>query len=63
MVELKSSDKKWRKIPIFIVSNTAGSDKLQSYMELGVDKYYVKDDYRLDQIVSDIKDLLNDQNN
>ncbi len=61
VVKLKGGEKKWREIPIFIVSNTAGPDKLQSYMELGVDKYYVKSDYRLDQIVGDIKSLLHDQ--
>ncbi|MCD4693826.1 response regulator [bacterium] len=48
-------DLKYRSIPIFVVSNTASADKVSSYINFGVDKYYVKSDYRLDNIISDIK--------
>ena len=48
-------NEEWKKIPIFVVSNTASPDKMTSYIELGVDKYYTKADYRLDQIIADIQ--------
>jgi hypothetical protein len=38
-----------------VVSNTATQEKVQSYISLGVDKYYTKADYRLDAIIEDIK--------
>jgi hypothetical protein len=45
-------------VPIFVVSNTASADKVQSYLQLGVNKYYTKADYRLDDIIKDIKTFL-----
>lgn len=47
-------EKKWKSIPVFVVSNTASADKVRSYINLGVDKYYTKADYRLDKIINDI---------
>lgn len=55
------NDVRWESIPIFVVSNTAGPDKVQSYMQLGVKKYYVKAEYRLDQIISDILAFLHQE--
>ena len=55
VTKLKSQDGKWNKIPIFVVSNTAGPDKVQSYIRLGISKYYVKAEHRLDEIISEIK--------
>lgn len=49
----------WIKIPIFVVSNTASPDKVQTYLRLGVHKYYTKTNHRLDQIIKDIKKFLN----
>lgn len=48
----------WKKIPIFVVSNTAGPDKRQMYIHLGVTKYYVKADYELDQIIGEIRKVI-----
>lgn len=53
IVKLKSEEK-WKTIPVFVVSNTASADKVRSYINLGVDKYYTKADYRLDRIIGDI---------
>lgn len=53
VVKLKN-DQERKNIPIFVVSNTASSDKVSSYISLGVDKYYTKADYRLDKIINDI---------
>lgn len=45
----------WRNIPIFVVSNTASPEKKQTYLRLGVSKYYTKADHRIDEIIGDIK--------
>ncbi len=58
VAKLKSGNEKWKKIPIFVVSNTAGPEKMQSYIRLGINKYYVKAEHRLDEIVNDIKIFL-----
>ncbi len=58
VAKLKSPKSKWKNLPIFIVSNTASSTSVRSYMRLGVSKYCVKADNRLDQIVRDIVDFL-----
>lgn len=50
--------KEWKNIPIFVVSNTAGPDKRQIYIKLGITKYYIKADYHLDQIIDDVKKAL-----
>lgn len=55
VVELKSHEKLWGKIPIFLVSNTAGPEQVESYIELGIKKYYVKANTTLSQIVKDIQ--------
>ena len=48
----------WKKIPVFVVSNTASPDKVKTYISFGVTKYYAKIDYRLDQIIADINNYL-----
>ncbi|HNX11305.1 MAG TPA: response regulator [bacterium] len=58
VAKVKEPGSPWQKIPIFVVSNTASPDKVNSYLRLGVNKYYTKTDYRLDQIIGDIQDLL-----
>ncbi len=55
VTQLKGEDSVWKQIPIFVVSNTASEDKVRMYMQLGVDKYFVKSDYRLDQIIEALK--------
>jgi DNA-binding response OmpR family regulator len=58
VAKLKNSDSKWNKIPIFVVSNTASSTNVGSYIRLGVSKYFVKAEHRLDKIVEEVKDFL-----
>ncbi|HEX8947183.1 MAG TPA: response regulator [Candidatus Paceibacterota bacterium] len=55
---VKGEKAEWRHIPIFVVSNTASIDKVHSYLQLGVQKYYVKANYRIDEIVKDITEAL-----
>lgn len=58
VVKLKNPKSKWRKVPVFVVSNTASPEKVDAYLRLGVDKYYTKSDYRLDQMIKDIKTFI-----
>ncbi len=58
VTKIKSSDSKWKHIPIFVVSNTASEEKVRMYMQLGVNKYFVKANFRLDQIVEALKECL-----
>ncbi len=58
VARLKADGSSWKQIPIFVVSNTASPDKIKTYLALGVNKYYTKVDYRLDQIIADIKEFL-----
>ena len=55
---LKNEGSKWKNLPLFIVSNTASRDNVSSYMQLGVTKYCVKAEHRLDQIVQDVMSSL-----
>ncbi|HXH27146.1 MAG TPA: response regulator [Candidatus Acidoferrum sp.] len=50
------SNKEFAKIPVYVVSNTATDAKVSTYIKLGVEKYYVKSDHRLDEIIGDILD-------
>lgn len=58
VVKLKDESSPWKKIPVFVVSNTSTPDKVESYLHLGVDKYYTKSDYRLDEMINDMKEFL-----
>lgn len=55
IAKVKAEGSGWRSIPVYLVSNTASKEKVQTYMKLGIEKYYTKSDYRLDEIVADIK--------
>lgn len=57
-VFMLKSGEQWKHIPIFLVSNTASPDKVTSYMSLGVDKYYLKADCRLDDILNDVREKI-----
>ena len=60
VAELKGRED-YKDIPIFVVSNTGAPDKKHVYLRLGALKYYVKSDHRLDTIVSEIKDYLENE--
>jgi DNA-binding response OmpR family regulator len=49
------SDNSGRKsLPIFVISNTASENKVQAYINLGIEKYIVKANASLDTIVKDV---------
>ncbi|OGH70407.1 MAG: hypothetical protein A3C90_00615 [Candidatus Magasanikbacteria bacterium RIFCSPHIGHO2_02_FULL_51_14] len=58
MASIRKKNSGWQNIPVFVVSNTASSDKISSYMKLGAKDYYVKADHTLEEIVVEIKKFL-----
>jgi DNA-binding response OmpR family regulator len=58
VAHLKEKKSKWNDLPIFVISNTASPDKVQTYLNLGATKFYVKAEKRLDEIISEIKKYL-----
>ena len=52
--KFKANGGRWNNIPIFVISNTEGSKTIKSYINLGVSKYYIKSNHRLDEIIKDI---------
>ena len=54
VAKLKAENSKYKALPIFVVSNTASDDKVQAYMNFGVDKYFVKAEHKLEDIIQDI---------
>lgn len=57
MYELKS-DEKWKNIPVFVVTNSVSDDKINSYNVLGIEKYFVKSDNSLAEIIGSIKNII-----
>ncbi|MDQ3076289.1 MAG: response regulator [bacterium] len=55
IIKFKANGGKWSTIPIFVVSNTSLPDVVKTYTNLGVNKYYVKTEHRLESIVEGIK--------
>lgn len=51
---------KFKNVPIFVVSNTASSDKVSTYMKLGTNKYFIKSNHKLDEIIKEISGTLLD---
>ncbi len=51
----------WRLLPVFVVSNADEEDTRKDYLAFGVDKYYVKADTRLDDIVADLKRIVGEK--
>lgn len=52
--KIKANGGRWKKVPIFVISNTEKSETIKTYVELGVNKYYVKSNHKLDDIIGDI---------
>lgn len=48
----------WKDIPIFVISNSASEETKQSYLKRSVSGYYVKSDFRLDEIIDDMRTVL-----
>jgi len=55
--EIKTNPK-WKCIPVVVVSNSASPDKVHNMLALGANKYLLKAEYRLDQIVETVKEFV-----
>ena len=42
-------------VPIFVVSNISNPDTVKAYTSLGIQKYYIKAEHKLESIIADIK--------
>ncbi len=58
VTKIKRAGSAWKNLPVFVVSNTVSPEKVQSYLKLGVKRCYTKVDFRLEQIIADIKEFL-----
>lgn len=54
ITKIKLESSPWKNIPIFVISNSISADKVQTYLKAGVNRYFTKADYRLDQIIEEI---------
>jgi len=48
----------WANIPVLVVSNSASPDKVSNMLGLGAKKYILKAEYRLDEIITMIRDFI-----
>lgn len=57
MQQIKSNEK-WADIPVLVVSNSASPDKVSNMLGLGAKKYILKAEYRLDEIITMIREFI-----
>jgi CheY-like chemotaxis protein len=56
--QVRSGDERLQRIPIFVISNSASESTEAAYRDLGVEGYYVKSDFQLDEIINDMRSVL-----
>lgn len=49
---------KWADVPVIVVSNSASPDKVHNMLALGIDKYILKAQYRLDEIIAILREII-----
>jgi len=59
VMEKLKKNPKWANIPVIIVSNSADKNKVSSILALGASKYFLKTEYRLDEIINAILEMIN----
>ncbi|OGM23400.1 hypothetical protein A2865_04410 [Candidatus Woesebacteria bacterium RIFCSPHIGHO2_01_FULL_39_17] len=57
MRELRKKEA-WTKIPVVVVSNSASDEKKASMLELGVKEYILKAQYRLEDIIQILREVV-----
>ena len=55
--KLRSQDA-WKNLPVIVVSNSGSPDKIRESKELGVETYFVKADWRLEEIIDVVRTIL-----
>ena len=56
-------NEKYSKIPTIVVSNSASPEKVKTMMTLGVKKYYLKAESKLDDIIEQVKKTIYEEKN
>lgn len=56
------ANKRWLHIPTIVVSNSASPINVSHMLALGVKKYYLKAEHRLDDIIDAIKEIVQKEN-
>lgn len=59
LIKKIKKNKKWAKIPIIVVSNSASDEKVHNMLALGAQKYLLKADYSLENIINIIQEFIN----
>lgn len=62
IMEKLKANPKWANIPVIVVSNSASKDKVHSMLALGVSRYILKAEHRLDEIITLIREMISGQN-
>jgi CheY-like chemotaxis protein len=62
MNTLRKNDK-FTHIPTIVVSNSASDDKVNNMLGLGVKKYYLKAENRLDEIIAYVREFVKKEGN
>lgn len=57
LMEKIHENKTWSLIPVLVVSNSASPEKVHKMLDLGVKKYLIKAEHRLDNLVTEIKQI------
>ncbi len=60
-MKLFMKDPKWSQIPVVVVSNSASEEKRKAMLALGVKKYLLKAEYRLEEIIKIIKEIVTEK--
>lgn len=60
-MEKVKENKAWASVPVIVVSNSASPEKVHNMLALGVDKYILKAQYRLDEIVDILHEIIEDR--
>lgn len=60
-MERVKENKAWADVPVIVVSNSASPEKVHNMLALGVDKYILKAQYRLDEIVDILHEIIEDK--
>src|SRR3989338_10117720 len=63
LMTLLKQNPKWQNIPVVVVSNSASTIKVNNMLALGAKKYLLKAEYRLEDIVTIIRELNQESNN
>lgn len=61
MIQLKKKET-WAQIPVIVVSNSASEDKVNNMLVLGAKQYFLKTEYRLDELIPIIKRFIAENN-